>query len=1136
MKSFDVLDPSVDIHRHHLLEASAGTGKTFSIENIIVRLLIEEKEGQPLPTLEQILTMTFTKAAANELKQRVRATLEKAIRQLEDDAEDATLPYLIPFLDDETAALNAKKALERALFCFDDANIFTLHGFCMRMLKDNVFEGGISIDAIGGEEQVSKTALKRIIKDFLSIGLSKDKYSHEQVAILLNNDSDAFENALLKLAMQGKEILPRPSFSALYDRFRSAMRSLKEEDGFDSVKLNKDIASLLPCYKKVNEEICRQLDQFSTLFDDSDWDEDVFNTLIREGLPITTVFSENNQKKKTLLPQLHYPQLVEVLKEKLEPIVNEARHPAALLARMGHDCRAMIFDRLNEEELLTFDEILKAMDRALDNEAFNTLVSSRYRAAIIDEFQDTDPIQWSLFKKLFLKKEWKGILYLVGDPKQSIYAFRDADIYTYLNAAAAVGEENSATLDINRRSTASLVHAINLLFSEEHAPGVIALPKLGRALPFHPARAADTASESPYEDSLGALHFFVAQGKLERRSAKPPLEAMEKQFFLPYISDEIIRLHKEEGVALQRFAILVADRFQGQRVQQHLNVMNIPNIVQKSDSLADDLLLKRFREVIDAAINPNDDSVVKIALGGPLIGWDDTAIFSLADHTIHEKILIQLHRLRRLLFEEGFAQFFHAFLNSRWHEDAMTVMERLLSRKQGSEQLTTLLQIAELIMDEQCAADALPAFFDSFEMMKEDEDKRLNIKTDPFCEAVKIVTIHSSKGLEYDIVFALGAVKRSKEPEKIVPVDKEGTTVLDVVFDTDALPYRRYCEESDAEKIRQLYVAMTRAKFRLYLPLLFADNCSLTPGTASPVELLMARLAQPETKDYKELYQRIDEAPDFAYRNFLTTQDAFTTVLLNDHPPQGAALAATVSPPLSPPQEISIPGEPLFLVSFTSLSKQIAAYVHDENKLSPPHDFAAPEKTAHSLPSSNETGILLHSILEEIPFNVSDIDSFVAPYTAGTPYEPWTAPISAIIKNALQVDIDGFSLQEIDNNACFRETEFLYPSEAAFSFVESTIPDGLMKGVIDLLFYHQGKYYILDWKSNWLGPTAEDYHQDNLQTSMHEHKYTLQAALYKEAVRRYLHLVDRRPFEEIYGGAFYLFLRGLDVDGIVRLR
>ena len=223
-----------------------------------------------------------------------------------------------------------------------------------------------------------------------------------------------------------------------------------------------------------------------------------------------------------------------------------------------------------------------------------------------------------------------------------------------------------------------------------------------------------------------------------------------------------------------------------------------------------------------------------------------------------------------------------------------------------------------------------------------------------------------------------------------------------------------------------------------------------------------------------------------------------------------------------------MPGKPLYLHSFTALSKH--HYVKNllEEKLPAPHNFLAEEKTPHTLPSSSDTGNLLHTILEEIPFNHPDVATFVRPYLTKTPYEEWLQPLTTMIENALSVPLDGFSLREIHHNSCFRETEFLYPCEGVSALKESNQPLGYLKGVIDLIFSHDGKYYILDWKSNWLGSSTKEYTQENLARAMNENQYYLQAALYKEAAKRYLRLIDPRPFEEIYGGAFYLFLRGID--------
>ncbi|MBA2728379.1 MAG: PD-(D/E)XK nuclease family protein [Parachlamydiaceae bacterium] len=236
---------------------------------------------------------------------------------------------------------------------------------------------------------------------------------------------------------------------------------------------------------------------------------------------------------------------------------------------------------------------------------------------------------------------------------------------------------------------------------------------------------------------------------------------------------------------------------------------------------------------------------------------------------------------------------------------------------------------------------------------------------------------------------------------------------------------------------------------------------------------------------------------------------------------------------LIPPLTVKIPGLPEYMHSFTSLS---GSSLKGQSVISAPGNFDFGEKTLHTLPAGKNTGTLLHAILETVPFNIVDqglqslaLQTHVSKYTLNTPFAKWQPIICDIIYNTLTAKLplgeDSFSMSEVQADLCYKEHEFVYTTDLEEQ--KNVAHTSYVKGIIDLIFQHKGKYFIVDWKSNWLGQQTDDYISENLARAMHEHHYYLQAELYKRALKRYLHLCDPRPFEEVFGGVYYLFLRGL---------
>lgn len=1108
MHSFDILNRNLNVRQNYFLEASAGTGKTFSIQNIVVRLLIDSEH--PL-LISQILIVTFTRAATRELQNRIRENIEKTIQILENELLDIAPDYILSLFEQGSAKVqNARKHLQNALFTFDQAQIFTIHSFCARFLKQFPFESNLPFHTDSDHQQgLPLTLLMSVIYDFFRTEIRQGLYSKAQLAIILKEDPN--QNKLLKTIQNPDEIVDLPSYHELYLQFAAGMTKLKSKLGLKTCQVVADFESqqnFYKNYKGTKAEAASKAMRFAALFDKEEWDYSDFDQLIEDGLVWVPAFDPSLLKSKA--PQnLHYPLLREQLKINLEPIVKEARCFGSLLARMAKDCRKLLQKRLHEEEKLSPDDFLRKMDTALECRTFAEKVKSSFQAAIIDEFQDTDPIQWSIFRKLFDPKNWNGCLYLVGDPKQSIYSFRKADIYTYLSAKELFDSDRCYSLDTNFRSHPHLVEALNTLISYQHSLHFIPLPKRKNFLPYNPVKASSRCIEMPFQDNKRAIHFFIAEPE---KKAKP--SNIESEILFPFIVGEI---KANQHLAYNQFAVLVKDRFQALQLAEFFEQNNIPYTNQKGNSLAESEALSGWIDVLQAVLHPHDRSKVKKALGT----WKD---IDLKDPDQLDSYFIQFQSLKHVLIEKGFPFFYQQLL------DFLQIDDKNLFHD--------VQQIADTIIDHQhlewSTPEGLIPFLDQFQQWDENDDARVKRKCDPEGGGVNILTQHYSKGLEYDVVFALGLIKRTSQKEDLVPIEKDGKIVLKPASEED----RIYLEERDAEKIRQLYVAITRAKYRLYVPVVFFPGDEIEYGEASPLELFLAG----NEGNYEEVYRRINSLDGKAFKTFLdevgdrisysryisklTTENTESTEKANEFDWKA-------------PKKVSVNSKPLTILSYTSLIQQFS---HESNLTKePPHNFGAEDRSIHTLPASNETGILLHEILEKLDFSefgkakdVEEAQSYLEPYLNNPQFSGWEKVITCLIRNVLSTPIvlenGQMKLCELKPSEIYREMPFIFPYDKALELEGLHHEEGFIKGVIDLIFSFEGKYYIADWKSNWLGDHSGAYGLEQLQTAMNENHYFLQNAIYMEALQRYLRIVDSRPFEECFGGTLYLFLRGMQPE------
>lgn len=1027
---FNVLDRSLNVFQTRFLEASAGTGKTFAIEHLYVRLLIE---GESPLKVEQILTVTFTRAATRELRVRLCNSMQSALRDLE--RGESTHDYLQAQI--ECGRKIAIQRLRRALACADEMQVFTIHGFCHKMLLEAAFEANEPMDISDPDQGGHKGALKQLVHDFLHTGLDPSSYSGGQLFRMIKScghQGSALVRAITNLLEKGVEIDPQPSFDS---RRLEVNRFLSHLPSVDREKFIQDFQAVSMNYKGMTHPAFpSQAQVLADILADKECSYENFDFLIKQEKLFLDLLNPGNLKVKIKAINPHYPTLFEQLCSQMLPCIQAALDPAVNLLRVTHGCQSR-WDAKVDKTLP--DGLLKKMVVCLENPEFLAKARGKYAAAIIDEFQDTDPLQWEVFYQLFFDRA--QAFYLVGDPKQSIYAFRNADVHTYLKAKAAIGPSKIAFLDTNYRSAPPLVDALNHLF-------LFAPHSLG-AFDLIPMSGGKPAEETPLQDGKGHVHFFIAEEESSRVKSLPS-KRMEDTLLFPFIGEEIQRLR-----GLGTCAVLVKGKYQAVRLHEFFNQWGIPSVVKRAESLLDSPALSILKELLYAVMAPRDLKKVKRALAGPLFGWSLEQLEASWEHPSLREGISLFRRWHQLYKEKGIgavcgAVLSHCPLDCTW--------------------ASAFRQWIELVIGS--PEDPLSFLESMGEKDPEDEEEMFKVRQEESEGSVVIMTAHVSKGLEFDFVFALGTTGRHSHTDSYITLNGKLT-----VLDKKDPRSQAFLEGLDEEKLRLFYVALTRAKRRVYVA--WARDAQGELGNA-PVELFFKNLKV----EPWEVLNALKEKCSLTY-SLLNGQQ----FVLEKEAPQ------TITGGRTPLQKIP-PRPSSRVTSFSALAEKTVS----ERVELPEGD----------LPAGADTGHLLHRILEKTVAHPQTLRAKIQEEIAGTPFASWEEKIFAILSPVFdltfQAEGEAFCLKEVESKNMFQEMEFLFPNQGNF-----------VKGFIDLVIVRNGKYYFIDWKSNLL----PNYNQETLAQVMASADYFLQITLYKEALERYF-----GHFSLVFGGAFYVFLRG----------
>ena len=1183
MKPLDLIN--CPLEGINLIEASAGTGKTYTIEGLVLRLILERQ----LP-VDQILVVTFTRAATEELKDRIRTKLLQAEKAFTNGHSNDTL--LNSLLERMPNSRPAIALIHDALVNFDRAPIFTIHGFCARILFEhafetsNLFDTELVSDPSAWEREVAEDFWRRQLYD---APLECVSYLTQKL-----KGPSSFQQLLGKIGAADMDIIPqidRPALETL-SAFRKANNRVRKQWLRARPAVQKALYDPSLNGKQYGSRTVRQGAADMTKRDlmvlslTSSMDQHVApkNT----GFPLFKNFEKfTAQKLKTSArkgqtPPSHeffnlcddlYRCAAELETELQQYLVYLKSH---LLAAAPIELRS----QKSQKNIQFFDDLLLLVKQALVSKSGDPLadaVRQKYRAALVDEFQDTDSVQYEIFSRLFADPS--SLLFMIGDPKQAIYSFRGADIFSYLKAARDA--QTKFTLTENWRSEPHLIAAINTLFSN------LKRPFLFKDISFEPARAGKNRSSKP-QKGLTPMTIWYLDSRPYSDKGKPVTKTAATRRLADAVAEEIFRLVSSKSCSWQPgdMAVLVRTNRQARLVNRCLSARGLPSVLHSTGNIFDSREAMEIEKILLSISAPENPGLLKAALAMDIMGARGEDLLA-ADLDIDpwEDQLIRIRDYAQLWQRSGFMQMFRTLMN-REH-----IRQRLLSYADGERRLTNVLHLAEIIHQESTRRNL--GMSGVLKWLAEQRDPRsprleehqLRLESD--AHAVNIVTVHKSKGLEYPVVFCPYGWEGSfiKDPEIIFhrsdATGGEQQLTMDLGSDSHATHLIYAQNELLAENIRLLYVALTRAQSKCYL----AWGRINTAESSALAYLLHARAeAQADLQsadmvtDLKRQVNAKSDADRLADLQLLAKKaDGSIEVVSLPEPSDGHLRAQADTPAVPGCRHFSGTIDTRWKVS--SYSALVAgrtadidlpdrdalgepvSHISDRDESEIESQKAAVPAGIFAFPKGSRAGNFFHDLMEQLDYTACSSDASnqtiqrtLQLYGFDNTWQHVIAEtISHILHLPLIPELPELALSAIDFDHRINEMEFYFPlnkiqpSTLQVVFKRHGLDQdrmnfplqlhklvfspvaGFMKGYMDLVFQHRHQFFLVDWKSNYLGPTIDSYRRDALGVVMHEHFYVLQYHLYVLALCQYLRQRNAAfQYETDFGGVMYIFIRGTD--------
>ncbi len=1091
-----------------VLEASAGTGKTFAIIQLTLRILLGTTDVHSRGP-RHLLLITFTRAATAELQERLRNAIRAAEaihhgRRPAAPHEEWIETLLAGVPHQRTTALLTR---------LDDLAVTTIHGFCVGVLSEFPAECGVRDDlTLLDDDAILVTEL---LDDVLRASTWRDPWTAALVA------TSAWSGETFHAEVAAQRIAPSdpPSPAELDARLQECQAAVgaitpqwdrrRFTALLDQVHWREKAALAHPAVRQEHVEAIDRLVTGDPI--------GLVGLLPFDAATLPGAMRKRSREEKAARDALVNDPVVAALYAAVD-----ARHAwqAARQAVIVAEVLTRLPARKMREGLITYDDQIRLVSDALQGAESGPrlaeLLHQRYDAVLVDEAQDTNPDQWRVIDTIFARRP----RIIVGDPKQAIYGWRGADLQAYLDARAGAGPERTLRLDRNWRSTPALLAALEQLFTR--APDPFGVP--ATEMNFVPVSAA--AQRPPLVDpgSDAALRWVI--------DTEGGSVGAQRSRICRSIVNEIRRLLAEatlgdRGLRPGDIAILVQKHREATRYRDALRDVGIHAVTAGTGDVATSRSWQELEILVRALAAPRQEGRRRAAAATTLIGVSAAELVAWAVDPALPAALVWQEQLVELAEQATWAGVFVALTHLLGRRDAVS---RLAALPRGERHLTDLRHTLALIQEAESGLGRTPwrvadwmRRLTSEAMTRSGQHEHRQLRLESDADAVQIRTIHVAKGLEYPVVF--------------VPSGWEDSA--------------RGGRRDLPEAMRLFYVAVTRAEARCCLAL------GVNGGTSVFDRGPLGHLLRPLND--QDAGVTLDVA---AVRLIAASDGAMDQVVPGTIPPLPVPDRPVLVARRDPPRPLPTWG----ITSYTRLiTGEILSGGATPSDIADPGESVPVHAADHPLdllPVGARSGLAVHALFERIPFDADDdtIETMVRQTLtqAGIGATFSLAKQRALYAAVRQMTADtlrtpmprtGFALAEVPTTATLREWTFhlritrddLPAMVERFqarggefaAYAASLAPltargiDGYLTGTIDLACQHQGRWYLVDWKSNRLGGDPSAYAPTALRTAMTTHHYYLQQELYRMALDRYLgQRVPAWDTATMFGGVGYAFVRG----------